>query len=227
MTDRTDENLHSILSDAALWVQPSDEHHTIERRITEQIAAEQIDVAQIDVAAIAPQQIAAEQTDVAQIARRPTPMSRLRATPPRPLLLAAALIAVVAMAASLGGLIGDREAHDVAASYLISGGPDAPQATASVEVRSLESGQSISIVVAGLAPAEPDEYYAAWLRSGPQPDAAVVGIGSFHIRGEREPIELWSGVDHIDYPMFMVTRQHVDAPPTPSQSVVLLGPLIE
>jgi hypothetical protein len=50
-----------------------------------------------------------------------------------------------------------------------------------------------------------------------------VSIGTFHLRGDPEPIVLWSGVDPASYPAIWVTLEDEDGDPSASESVVMRG----
>ena len=97
----------------------------------------------------------------------------------------------------------------------------APDATVTASVAETGSGFSIWLRTSGLPAAAPGSYYAAWL-VGPR---GIVPLGSFHGRRSGARIELWSGVDPTDYPIFLVTLQAEGGPSTPSTLVVVTGPL--
>jgi hypothetical protein len=88
-------------------------------------------------------------------------------------------------------------------------------ATAEVCLRETLCGLSISLHVIGLAHTPSGMFYEAWLCS---PDGDGVPVGTFHLHGGSETIQLWAGVDADRYPTFRVTIQ-------PSGAVVLQGQL--
>jgi hypothetical protein len=98
----------------------------------------------------------------------------------------------------------------------------APRAMAEVRLHETPCGLSISLHVTGLAPCPSGTFYEAWLRS---PDGDLVPVGTFHLRGGNETIQLWAGVDTDRYPTFTVTVQHEGAGTQPSGVVVLQGRL--
>ena len=55
----------------------------------------------------------------------------------------------------------------------------------------------------GSPPAEPGTYYQGWVK-GPE---GLVTVGTFHLRGGDDTIDLWSGVPLDRYPTLTVTLQ--------------------
>ena len=106
--------------------------------------------------------------------------------------------------------------------YVVTGTGLAPEANVTASVAEGGSGFSIWLRTSGLPAAAPGSYYAAWLR-GPR---GTVALGSFHGRGSGERIELWSGVDPSDYPIFLITLQAEGGPSTPSTLVLVTGSLV-
>jgi anti-sigma-K factor RskA len=135
-------------------------------------------------------------------------------------LAVAAAAAVVVVAATVGVALStggdDGDAREVA----LQGSELAPDASATATVEELGSGVAIEIDVSDLPPAEPGTYYQAWLKS---PDGALVTIGTFHMRGGDDVVELWAGVDLADYPLLTVTLQREGAGQESSGEVVLSG----
>lgn len=131
---------------------------------------------------------------------------------------AAALIAVGSVATDR--YLTTRASGQV--TYTAVGTPLAPDATARVRISQTGSGFWIRVDASGLPAAGTGSYYAAWLRGA---DGVMVPLGSFHERQPGPTVELWSGVDPADYVVFMVTLQSTQAPPTPSEQVVLRAPL--
>jgi len=146
-------------------------------------------------------------------------------------LVAAAAAAILFFAATRPADDGDVTTYEVAGTELT------PDVEATADVEPLAAGVAITLNISGLPPAGDGEYYAAWLMRDMDPgmddgamdddmdDGAMVGIGSFHWREGGIPIELWSGVDTERYPIFVVTLQDEEGPPTASDIVVMTGRL--
>ncbi len=144
-------------------------------------------------------------------------------------LLAVAAAAVLFTGGGVGGWFAANEmsqpTEKPATVIALKGGPLAPQASASARVRETGSGLAITLDPTGLPPAKPGTFYEAWMKSA---DGDLVPIGTFHMRAgdnDREPVELWSGVDPADYPTMSVTLQKVGEGPESSKKVVLVGPI--
>ena len=121
----------------------------------------------------------------ARTARPPAP-SRARG---RRLILVAAAAAIVVLAGVVGILV--RAADDDAGQdFAVAGSELAPEASAVATVEETGSGVAIELDVSGLPPAEPGTYYQAWVKG---PDGLVT-VGTFHMRGGDDNVELWSGV---------------------------------
>lgn len=145
--------------------------------------------------------------------------ARTRRRPGRLLLVAAAVVLL-----ALGGLAGWLAAGwtptpDVVRAEL-AGTEFAPGASGVANVRDTPSGVAISLDVSGLPPAAPGTYYAGWVKA---PDGQRVAIGTFHLRGGEETIELWAGVDVARYSTLTVTVQEERAGEQPPGNVVLKG----
>ena len=108
------------------------------------------------------------------------------------------------------------------AEVALSSGEYAPDATASAELRDTASGIEVVLSVEGLPPAPDDGYYQGWFVTK---DDVLVTIGTFHLRGDDEPVILWSGLDLEDVKMLMVTVQQIDGGPASSGVVALRGPV--
>ncbi|MEZ5378576.1 MAG: anti-sigma factor [Acidimicrobiales bacterium] len=93
-----------------------------------------------------------------------------------------------------------------------------PGAAGNIDVFDTANGTRIVLDVSGLPPAEPGQYYEAWLRQDPE---VGVSAGTFHLRGGGGTIELWAGVTIDDYPLFTITVQD-EADTTSSGKVVLM-----
>lgn len=138
----------------------------------------------------------------------------------RGLRVLAAAAVVVVLVGAIGLVIalsgGDEgEIREVA----IAGTDLAPDASATAAVEELPSGIAIELDVRDLPPSPPGTYYQGWVR-GPN---GVVTIGTFHMRGGDDVVELWAGVDLDDYPTLTVTIQQEGAGAESSGRVVLTG----
>jgi Anti-sigma-K factor rskA len=136
----------------------------------------------------------------------------------RRLLLVAAAAGIVAVAGVVGILV--RSADDGAGQDFAVAGTDlAPGASGVATVEETGSGVAIELDVSGLPPAEPGTYYQAWVKG---PDGLVT-VGTFHMRGGDDHIDLWSGVPLDRYPTLTVTLQEEGAGQESSGRVVLSG----
>ncbi len=152
---------------------------------------------------------------------RPTPGGRQAASRSgrfRVLAVAAAAAAAVVVFAVVSPQVGQDPAVE---HYSMAGTPLAPKAAATVDVESKVAGDAITLHITGLGPAPEGYYYAGWL-TGPR---GTVNVGSFHWRKGGIPIELWSGVDTLAYPDFVVTLQQESPEFVRSDQVVLRGSL--
>jgi Anti-sigma-K factor rskA len=147
-------------------------------------------------------------------AARPRVPSRGR----RRLLLVAAAAGIVAVAGVVGVLV--RSADDgTGQDFAVAGTQLAPDASGVATVEETGSGVAIELDVSGLPPAEPGTYYQAWVKG---PDGLVT-VGTFHMRGGDDHVELWSGVPLERYPTLTVTLQEEGAGQESSGQVVLSG----
>jgi hypothetical protein len=151
----------------------------------------------------------------------PTRLARA-AAPSRPrnrrLTLVAAAAGLVILAGAVGILV--RRADDGGGrDFAVAGTELAPDASAVATVEETRSGVAIELDVSGLPPAEPGTYYQAWVKG---PDGLVT-VGTFHMRGGDDNIELWSGVPLDRYPTLTVTLQDEGGGQESSGRVVLLG----
>lgn len=133
-------------------------------------------------------------------------------------MLVAAAAAVVVLAGVVGILM--RNDDGAGREFTVAGTELAPDASAVATVEDTGSGVSIELDVHGLPPAEPGTYYQAWLKGS---DGELVTVGTFHMRGGDDRVELWSGVPVDRYPTLTVTLQHEDAGQESSGRVVLSG----
>jgi hypothetical protein len=189
----TSVRFRDLLADDAVWAEPSP------RGADDLLAA-----------------IQADSPDTALRAARPSP-PRAGLGAHRRLILSAAA-GLVILAGALGILLrvaddGDGRSVEVAGTEL------APDASAVARVEETGSGVAIELDVRGLPPAEPGTYYQAWMKG---PDGLVT-VGTFHLRGGDDSIELWSGVPPDRYPTLTVTLQQEGAGQESSGRVVLSG----
>jgi Anti-sigma-K factor rskA len=146
---------------------------------------------------------------------RPRVPSRRRT---RRLMLVAAAAGVVAVAGLVGILV--RSADDGGGQdFAVAGTELAPEASGVATVEETGSGVAIELDVSGLPPAEPGTYYQAWVK-GP---GGLVTVGTFHMRGGDDHVDLWSGVPLDRYPTLTVTLQEEGAGQESSGRVVLSG----
>jgi hypothetical protein len=95
-----------------------------------------------------------------------------------------------------------------------------PGATGEAAIKEAESGWWIRLDIADLPAADVGTYYEGWVWND-QGDG--VSIGTFHLRGDPEPVVLWSGVDPANYPAIWVTLEDEDGDPSASDRVVMRG----
>jgi Anti-sigma-K factor rskA len=161
--------------------------------------------------------IEAESSRAAETAARPSP-SAARFGARRRRLIVSAAAGLVVVAGAVGILVraaddGDDRDFDVAGTEL------APEASAVATVEETGSGVAIELDVSGLPPAERGMYYQAWVKG---PDGLVT-VGTFHLRGGDDSVELWSGVPLARYPTLTVTLQEEGGGQESSRRVVLSG----
>jgi Anti-sigma-K factor rskA len=136
----------------------------------------------------------------------------------RRLVLVAAAAGIVAVAGIVGVVV--RSADDGAGQdFAVAGTELAPDASGVATVEKTGSGVAIELDVSGLPPAEPGTYYQAWVKG---PDGLVT-VGTFHMRGGDDHVDLWSGVPLDRYPTLTVTLQQEGAGQASSGRVVLSG----
>lgn len=150
----------------------------------------------------------------------PPPLPARRRAPRRRVLIAlsaaaAAVVVVVGaigIVASVGDDGGGRE-------FQVAGTELAPEASAVATVDEVGSGVAIELDVSDLPPAEPGTYYQGWVKG----DEGLVTIGTFHMRGGDDTVDLWSGVPLDRYPTLTVTLQQEGGGQESSGRVVLSG----
>jgi Anti-sigma-K factor rskA, C-terminal len=137
------------------------------------------------------------------------------------LMILSAAAALVVLAGVLGILVRAGGDDGNARDFAIAGTDLAPEASAIATVEETGSGVAIELDVSGLPPAEPGTYYQAWVKG---PDGLVT-VGTFHMRGGDDKVELWSGVPRDRYPTLTVTLQEEGGGQASSGRVVLSGPV--
>ena len=136
----------------------------------------------------------------------------------RRLMLVAAAAGIVAVA-GLVGILARSADDDAGQDFDVAGTELAPEASGVATVEETGSGVAIELDVSGLPPAEPGTYYQAWVK-GP---GGLVTVGTFHMRGGDDHVDLWSGVPLDRYPTLTVTLQEEGAGQESSGRVVLSG----
>jgi hypothetical protein len=154
---------------------------------------------------------------VAAAAGTAHPQAPARARGHRLMLVAAA--AVIVVLAGVVGILVRAAGDDAGQDFQVAGTELAPEASAVATVEETGSGVAIELDVSGLPPAEPGTYYQAWVKG---PDGLVT-VGTFHMRGGDDHVELWSGVPVDRYPTLTVTLQEEGAGQESSGRVVLSG----
>lgn len=197
--------LRDQLADAGTWVEPPD--GLLDRILTD-IEAERAVLAggaptPESPAAVAP---ATEPAQAVAPARR---RSRRR------WLASVAASVVVLAAVVVAGVVATNRPSGTQLN--LAGTTLAPAAHAEATLRSTPSGLAITLDVRGLPPSAPGSFYEAWMK-GPR---GLVSIGTFHLRGGTDTIDLWSAVSLADYPTLTVTRETEDGNPASSGQVVL------
>lgn len=107
-----------------------------------------------------------------------------------------------------------------AAVVTLAGTDLEPAANGVAQLSQTGAGWSIEIDVADLPPADTGYYYEAWVWND---TGDGVSIGTFHLRGGPEPVQLWAGVDVADYPWIWITLQKEGAGAAVSDQVVMRG----
>jgi hypothetical protein len=136
-------------------------------------------------------------------------------------LITAAAVAVLAVGAVVVvRAAGDSEeiASDTTEASL-AGTDLAPDATATAFFTPTPAGLKILLDADGLAGADPDHMYEAWISDG----EIRVSAGTFHLRDGHNPIELWAGTDDPRFHVITVTLEPIDGVADSSGQVVLKG----
>ena len=184
-----------LLVDDALWTEPPAD---MEDRVVAEITRARL--AQLD-----------------EVGRRPQPRRR-RVWWTAGAGLATAVAAVLALFVFVPDL-GQRFAPGDGRRLELAGTELATAATAIAMVESTPTGEAITLTVDDLGPAPEGYFYQAWVRG----ERGLVSIGTFHMRGGDDPVELWSGVDLADYPTMSVTLEPEDGDERSSGEVLLRG----
>lgn len=131
--------------------------------------------------------------------------------------IAAAGFAVVALVIGLAGETNGQRDEVVVA---MEGTDLQTNAVGQATLRPRGSGWWIRLELTDL-PAAPDgTYYEGWVWSD---EGDGVSIGTFHLRGEPDPVILWSGVEPADYPSIWVTLEDEDGDASASDRIVMWG----
>lgn len=149
-----------------------------------------------------------------------TPIARRRRRWPWAAAAAAAGAALIALVIGLAGVLGDQPGETVVA---IEGTELEAAAAGEATLGPAGSGWWIRLEVDGLRAAPDGTYYEGWVWSD---DGDGVSIGTFHLRGEKGPVTLWSGVDPADYPSIWVTLEDEDGDASASDRVVMRGRIL-
>jgi hypothetical protein len=135
------------------------------------------------------------------------------------MLLLSAAAALVVVAGVAGVLVATSGDDGAGREVALSGTPLSPDASAQAMVEVRDAGVAIGLADVNLPGAPPGSYYQGWVKG----DSGLVTVGTFHLRGDDDDIELWSGVDLEDYPMLTITIQEEGAGQESSGQVVLSG----
>jgi len=162
---------------------------------------------------VADRLLAAIGAEDAPVERKPSASRRRWLAPAA---AAVGLVAMVTIVAGLAGVFSSPDQQIIA----IAGTDLHPGANGEATIREAGSGWWIGLDIADLPAADIGTYYEGWVWND-QGDG--VSIGTFHLRGDPEPIVLWSGVDPADYPAIWVTLEDEDGDPSASERVVMRG----
>ncbi|MDH3462155.1 MAG: anti-sigma factor [Acidimicrobiia bacterium] len=127
-------------------------------------------------------------------------------------LAAAAIIALVA-----GILLSSQGVTD---RVPLAGTELEPGASGTAAFTATGSGWAIRLDLTDLPAAESGYYYEGWVWND---EGEGVSIGTFHLRGGSDPVQLWAGVDVDAYPWIWITLQEEGAGPAASDQIVMLG----
>ncbi len=142
--------------------------------------------------------------------------------PRRLVMVAAAAVVLVLVGGLAGWLLGEWAPTVGSQRTELAGTEFAPGASAVARIQEKPGGVAVTLDVSGLPPAAPGTYYEGWVKSE---DDVRVSLGTFHMRGGGDDIELWAGVDLARYSLITVTIQPEQAGERPPGKVVLRGPI--
>jgi hypothetical protein len=157
-------------------------------------------------------------TTAGAVPARPAPSRTPSWARSRRLTIVAVAAGIVVLAGVVGVVVRSAD-DDTSRTFAVAGTELAPDASAVASVEKTGSGVAIELDVSDLPPAEPGTYYQAWVKG---PDGLVT-VGTFHMRGGDDNVELWSGVPLDRYPTLTVTLQQEGAGQDSSGQVVLSG----
>lgn len=140
----------------------------------------------------------------------------------RLMIVAAAAVVLVFVGGLAGWLVGEWAPTVGSQRTELAGTEFAPGASAVALIKEKPGGVAVTLDVSGLPPAAPGTYYEGWVKSE---DDVRVSLGTFHMRGGGDDIELWAGVDLARYSLITVTIQPEQAGERPPGKVVLRGPI--
>lgn len=157
---------------------------------------------------------------LATIGREGSPVVPARRQPGRsPRVWVAAAVAVVVAGLAIGASA--LFAQPVRETVVAMTGTDlAPGAHGEAVIRPADSGWYIRLDVDGLPPAPEGTYYEGWVWGD---TGHGVSIGTFHLRGDGDPVVLWSGVGMDEYPSIWVTLQDEQEGPSASDLIMMTG----
>lgn len=142
-----------------------------------------------------------------------------RPRPRRSALVGAAVLGAAAIIVLVAGLLGVFSSSDPQV-VAIEGTELQPGASGQAWIGQADAGWWVRLEVDDLPAAEEGTYYEGWVWND---DGQGVSIGTFHLRGGEESVELWSGVDPEDYPAIWVTLEDEDGDPAASDRIVMWG----
>jgi Anti-sigma-K factor rskA len=135
--------------------------------------------------------------------------------PQRPIVVGAAVAAVLAVAIGLVAIrpstSGEHFQTALAATNLV------PGASGRATLTKTQSGWQIELSATGLPRLPDGPYYEAWLRNS---TGILVPVGTFN---EGRDVTLWAGVSPKNFTVLTVTRERADGDQTSSGEKVLVG----
>jgi hypothetical protein len=225
------EAIHRLLSDPAMWAEPSAE---VEDRVLAAITGAVAGAGSGGASGVGLQPARFEgrhqvSSPAASLAgetadHRPADLGAHRRRRRRGLTLvplAAAAALVVAALSALAVLT--RDSGTELETVALAGTEAAPDASATARIDRRPNGDRILLTVSSLPPAPDGAFYTVWvIKEEPR---TRIPAGSFHMRGGGDAeIELWSGVSTEIYSTVSVTL-NTELDPTAPGEVVLRGQL--